>query len=79
MHEQKAFIRVLTSLKQTSWKSSMTSRPDQDFLSKAPEGCSQFSINDDYVENDILYFVNSTVRWNEPVDNMLKYRAFRSD
>ena len=79
MREQKDFIKVITSLKETSWKSLVTSRFDQDILSKACDGCSQFSIKDDNVESDIRNFVDAALRCNEPVDNMLSDRDFRSE
>ena len=69
--EQKDFTRILTSLKETSWKCLVTSRFEQDILSKACKDCSQFSIKEDNVENDIRNFVDSALRWNEPVDSML--------
>lgn len=77
MREQKDFIKILVGLKETSWKSLVTSRFEQDLLSKACQGCSQFSIKDDNVENDIRNFVESALRGNEPVDNMLSDEAFR--
>ncbi|KAF6228937.1 hypothetical protein HO133_007049 [Letharia lupina] len=77
MNERKDFIKVLTGLKKTSWKSLVTSRFDQDVLSQACDGCFQFSIKDENVEDDIRNFVDSALRGNEPVDNMLSDRAFR--
>lgn len=79
MNERKDFIKILTGLKKTSWKSLVTSRFDQDVLSQAYDGCSEFSIKDENVEDDIRVFVDSALRGNEPVDNMLSDRAFRSE
>jgi hypothetical protein len=77
MREQKEFVKVLSSLKETSWKSLVTSRLDQDILSRAYDGCYQFSIKDDNVENDIRNFVDTAVRGNEPVGTMLRDRDLR--
>ena len=79
MLEQKDFIKVLTGLKETSWKSLVTSRFDHDIVTKACEGCTHFSITDDNVANDIRIFVESVLRGNEPVDNMLSDQTFRSE
>ena len=76
MNERKDFIRVLTGLKKTSWSSWVTSRFDRDVLSQACDGCFQFSIKDENVEDDIRNFVDSALRGNESVDNMLSGRAF---
>lgn len=74
---QKDFTRILTSLKQTSWKCLVTSRFGQDILSKACKDCSQFSIKEDNFENDIRNFVDSALKWDEPVDNMLSDQTLR--
>ena len=77
MRKPKDFRKVFTSLKATSWKVLVTSRSEEDILSKASKDCLQFSITEDSVENDIRSFVRSALRWNEPVDNMLSDQAFR--
>ena len=77
VREQKDFVKVLTGLKETSWKSLVTSRFEQEISSKACKGCLQFSINDDDVKNDIRNFVDCALRGNEPVDNMLSDPALR--
>lgn len=77
LREPKDFAKVFTNLEGTAWKFFVTSRSTQDILSKAKERCSQFLITEDSVENDIRNFVDSALRWNEPVDNMLSDRAFR--
>jgi hypothetical protein len=77
MREQKEFVRVLASLKETSWKYLVTSRLDQDILSRAYDDCYQFSIKDDDVENDIRNFVDSAIRGNEPVGTISRDRHLR--
>ena len=78
--EQKDFIKILTCLKETSWKILVTSRFEQDIVSKACKGCLQFSIkDDDNVRNDIRNFVDSALRGNEPVENLLSDGEFRSE
>lgn len=77
MREPKDFRKVFTGLEETSWKVFVTSRSRRDILSKTSKGCLQFSITEDSVENDIRNFVDSALRWNEPVDNMLSDQTFR--
>lgn len=77
VREPKDFVKVFIGLEQTSWKFLITSRSGQDLLPRSNKCCSQLSITDDTVENDIGNFVDSALRWNEPVDNLLSDRAFR--
>lgn len=77
VREPKDFAKVFTGLEGIPCQFFVTSRSTQDILSKAKEGCSQFLITEDNVENDIRNFVDSALRWNEPVDSMLSDRVFR--
>ena len=77
MREPKDFRRLFTGLKETSWKVLATSRSEKDIVSKASKDCLQFSITEDSVENDIRNVVDSALRWNEAVDDMLSDQTFR--
>ena len=79
MREQKDFEKVLACLKETSWKILVTSRFGKDIMSKACKDCSQFSIKDDNIRNDVRNFVDSALRGNEPADNMLSDGEPRSE
>ena len=79
MSEQRGFIKLFAGLKETFWKSLITSRFDQDILAKACGGCLRFSIKDENVENDIRHFVDSALRGTEPINTMFRDRVFRSE
>lgn len=61
MRQQKDFMKVFTGLKETSWKFLITSRFDQDIFLKVCRDCSQYSIAEDDLENDIRNFVDSAL------------------
>ena len=77
MREPKDFTKFFTGLKETSWKSLITSRFDQDIMSKVCKACSKDSIKDENVENDIRYFMDLALKGNEPVDNLLGVQTLR--
>lgn len=77
MCQQKDFVKMITCLKKTSWKFLVTSRFGENILFKACRGCSQLSIKEGNVENDIRTLVDSALGWSEPVHDLLSNRAFR--
>ena len=57
MNERKPFVKILATLKETSWNWLFISRPNQDFLDSALKGCSRFSLESFHLVHDIRHFV----------------------
>lgn len=72
VHEQHDFLKVLDSLKDTSWKCLVMSRDAQYVLPKNSNSFVEFIIQDNANERDINNFVKSVLERNEPIHRMLK-------
>lgn len=79
MDGQKDMVKVLTSLKETSCNCLFTSRFDQGILLGALEGCSEFSIQNSHLVDDIRNFVDGALRGDKAVHEMLRDESLRSD
>lgn len=71
MREHKDFIKVFSSLKETSWKFLITSRTDQDDFTGASGSCHRFLIQDENIAKDIENFVEFALSGNKAIDDML--------
>lgn len=69
--EQRDFVQIFDSFKDTSWKCLVMSRDTQDILPKAYNHFSEFIIREDANRKDIEDFAKSVLRENEPVHRML--------
>ena len=79
MNERKHFVKVLANLKENSWNWLFTSRPDQDFIDGALEGCSKFFVENFHLYNDIRNFLGTALRGNKALHTMLRDEALRRD
>lgn len=71
VREQHDFVKLLDSLKDTSWKCLVMSRDAQYVLPKIYNSFSEFIIQDNANEQDINNFVKSVLERNKPIHRML--------
>ena len=73
IREENEFIKVFSNLKDTSGKWLVTSRPDQDIISKACDDYSQYVIREDSAIQDIRNLVESIIEDNGAFAELLSY------